>query len=52
MTREQKVQVYVQNGNLIEVYAQLKELLVETGNAEIGKAVGYIDRAIDLLSEV
>ena len=52
MTREQKVRVYVQNGNLIEVYAQLKELWIETGNAELGKAVEHIDKAIDLLSEV
>lgn len=52
MTREQKVKVYAQNGNLIEVYAQLKQLWIETGNSEIGKAVEHIDKAIDLLSEV
>ena len=52
MTREQKVQVYVQNGNLIDVYAQLMELWKETKNEKISIAVDHIDLAIDLLSEV
>lgn len=52
MEREQKIDVYVQNRDLIEVYGKLIELARETGNGKVQEACNLIDKAIDLLSEV
>ena len=52
MTREQKIEVYVQNRELIEIYGKLLELARETGNEKVKRACIIIDNAIDVLSEV